>query len=208
MQRKVFRVEQMFAERRKAAAPAREAIDQLKALGELGRRDIGGDELRRELASVQEAIAHNKRELASLIGQSKDRRMTRAAGELGAAIAGMEKATQKILHQAETIDECARALAAGARTDYERGLAQDIQDHTAQVYEACNFQDLAGQRIAKVIDMLNTVDERLAAMLARCNGHAPVTPVRNSKGGGLINGPRLDGDVGHADQRDIDAMFG
>lgn len=208
MQRKVFRVEQMFAERRKVTSSARDAIDQHKTFNELRRGDTCDDALRRELASVQEAIAHNKRELASLIGQNKDRRMPRAAGELGAAIAGMEKATQKILHEAEAIDECARALAATAKSDYERGLAQDIQDHTVQVYEACNFQDLAGQRIAKVIDMLNAVDEQLATMLARCNGHAGAKPVRSTNGGGLINGPRLDGDVGHANQRDIDAMFG
>ncbi len=47
---------------------------------------------------MQETIAHNRRELAALIGDSKERRMARAAGELGAAVAGMEKATQKILH--------------------------------------------------------------------------------------------------------------
>ena len=102
MQRKVFRVEQMFAGRRGAPqAGEREAVDQLKALRELGgQHDITGDELKRELAFVQDTIARNRRELASLIGDSKQRRMARAAGELGAAIAGMEKATQKILHGA------------------------------------------------------------------------------------------------------------
>jgi chemotaxis protein CheZ len=135
--------------------------------------------------------------------------MARAAGELGAAVAGMEKATQKILHEAEGIDECARALTATLKDDYKRGLAQDIQDHTVQVYEACNFQDLAGQRIAKVVETLNLVEEQLLAMLARCNGRAAETPARQlAAGGGLINGPKLDGESGHASQRDIDAIFG
>ncbi len=210
MQRKIFRVEQMFAGRR-AASPAagkREPVDQLKALSDLGgRQDVTADDLKRELASVQDTIARNRRDLAGLIGDGKERRLTRAAGELGAAIAGMEKATQKILHEAEGIDECARALAATLKTDYERGLAQDIQEHTVKIYEASNFQDLAGQRIAKVIAALDLVEERLSAMLDGCNGRAAAAP-KPAPANGLINGPKLDGDAGHASQGDIDAMFG
>ena len=46
-------------------------------------------------------------------------------------------------------------------------------------------------------------------MLARCHGLAkPARRVqRLRRPRGLINGPRLDGDSGHASQRDIDAMF-
>ncbi len=213
MQRKVFRVEQMFASRRAAPqAGDRDAVDQLKALRQLGgRHDLGSDELARELAAVQDTIARNQRELAALIGDGKNPRFARAAGELGAAVAGMEKATQKILHEAERVDEYARTLGSTLKTDYERGLAQDIQDHTVQIYEACNFQDLAGQRIGKVIGTLNAIEEEVAAMLARCNAFAganvkPLTPEAPADRG-LINGPRLDGEGGHASQSDIDAMF-
>ena len=214
VQRKVFRVERMFVDRRAAAAieptaGERETIDQLKSLrNSAHRRDMSGDALKRELALVQETIAHNRREVAALIGESKERRMARAAGELGAAVAGMEKATQKILHAAEAIDDDAKALAAALRSDYERGLAQDIQERTVAIYEACNFQDLAGQRIAKVIDTLNLVERQLAAMLDRCNGRpAQAAAEKPAAGRGLINGPKLDGDCGHASQGDIDTMF-
>jgi chemotaxis protein CheZ len=210
VQRKVFRVEQMFAERR-AHAPVRafrrEPIEQIKTLSELGSRSVSGDELKRKLAVVQATIARNRQELAALIGASKERRMARAAGELGAAVAGMENATQKVLHQVEGIDECAKALTATLKDDYNRGLAQDIQDHTVQIYEACNFQDIAGQRIAKVIETLNLIEEQVSAMLARCDG-GPTEPVAKTAGDGLINGPKLDGDTGHTSQQDIDTMFG
>jgi chemotaxis protein CheZ len=209
LQRKVFRVEQMFAERR-GHTPARplrrEPIEQIKTLRELGSRSVSGDELRRELAVVRATMACNRQELAALIGASQERRMARAAGELGAAIAGMERATQKILHEAEAIDECAKALAATAKTDYDRGLAQDIQEHTVRIYEACNFQDLAGQRIANMIETLNLVEQRLSGMLARCDDGAEEPAIQPSRDG-LINGPKLDGDAGHASQTDIDEMF-
>ena len=102
MQRKVFRVEQMFAGRAAArpwsarrrtrraepkAAPARAEPPEAAAV----------QSLKRELALLHDTIARNKRELAALIGDGHERRMARAAGELGAAVDGMEKATEKIL---------------------------------------------------------------------------------------------------------------
>ncbi len=214
MQRKVFRVERLFGARRAGgqADGARDAIDQLEALHALGtRRDLSGDALMRELASAREVIARNRAAIGQLIGEDKTRRMTRAAGELGAAVDGMEKATHKILRAAEAIDDSAKSLGAALKSDFERGLAQDIQDQTMSIYEACNFQDLAGQRIAKVIGIMNRVEQQLADMLARCGAlagpgeaAAAAAPAQCS---GLLNGPKLDGDAGHASQHDVDALF-
>ncbi len=213
MQRKVFRVERMFGDRsaRAQAEGARDALDRLEALHALGNAPtLSGDALVRELESTRAAIACNSAQLSRLIGESKSRRMTRAAGELGAAIEGMEKATHKILQAAETIDDSAKSLGAALKTEFARSLAQDIQEHAMLIYEACNFQDLAGQRIGKVIGILNEVEEQLAAMLARYGaptGPSEATPAAPAENGGLINGPKLDGDAGHASQRDIDALF-
>ena len=169
-----------------------------------------GQELTRELAAIQSAILRNMRELSVLINDGNDRRMARAAGELGAAVESMESATQKILASAEAVDDCARALASALNDDYHHGLAQDVQDHVVRIYEACNFQDLAGQRIGKVIAMLMMVEERLVAMIQRHSGVGAGQPAQATKPApstGLINGPRLDGASGHASQLDIDAMF-
>jgi chemotaxis protein CheZ len=195
VQRKVFRIEQTFASPRATLAHERRNVTDDSAL-------------KRELVHIQDMIAAQKRTLAVLIGEGKERRMTRAAGELGAAIDGMEQATHSILKSAEGIDESAKALGAALKTEYERGLAQDIQDQVVQVFEACNFQDLAGQRIGKVIAMLGGIEQQLAAMLVQFGGtaRAPADAAKRTNGG-LINGPKLDGDTGHASQRDIDAMF-
>jgi chemotaxis protein CheZ len=117
-----------------------------------------GSVLARELAAIQSAILHNMHELSVLINDGKDRRMARAAGELGAAVESMETATQNILASAEVIDDCARALASALSDGYQRGLAQDVQDHVVRIHEACNFQDLAGQHIGKVIATLVMVE--------------------------------------------------
>ena len=159
--------------------------------------------LQRDLARLQDIFARQKRELAALMTDGHDRRMAHAASKLGAAVEGMEKATVKILKSSEVIDESAKALAATLKTDYERGLAQDIQESVVRIYEACNFQDLAGQRIGNVIATLSMIEDRLAALL----DPSKVQPTEKA-GNGLLNGPRLDGAGGHKSQSDIDAIFG
>jgi chemotaxis protein CheZ len=204
VQRKVFHVEQMFsATRASAVRPAALA------------KQCDGDDsaavasLMRELAAIQDTIARNKRELASLIGDGKERRMARAGDELRAAVDGMDDATQKILKSVEVIDESARALTATLKDDYKRGLAQDIQDNVVKIYEACNFQDIAGQRISNVIGTMTMVEDQVAGMLARCDNanSAVIAPVRPAPRSELLNGPKLDGDSGHASQIDVDKMF-
>lgn len=189
MQRKVFRIEQMMAsngERRRVPMPAPAASDH-------------------ELIALHDLITRHKRDLAALIHDGEQRRLTLAAGELGAAIESMEKATHDILKSAESVDASARLLGANAKSDRERVLTRDIQNQVAQIYEACNFQDLAGQRIGKVIEMLGMVEGQLAAILAHGNGAASPSAKSEDR---LLNGPKLDGASGHVSQRDIDILFG
>ena len=197
MQRKVFRIEQ--TERRAPAAAPTPPV----------RRDeaVGGDLLRRELNAIRATLSDTLRDLSALLTEGKERRMARAAGELGAAVEAMEKATDKILKSAEVIDDCAKSLGVAQKTDYERGLAQDIQEHATRLFEACNFQDLAGQRIGKVIATLGAIDQRVMDTIARCKG-GPQAAAAAAPTHALLNGPRLDGAGGHINQADIDRMFG
>ena len=211
MQRKVFRVERMF-DGRAAARPMGIAAEDKIAAPKAARPDAADgtvQSLKRELALLHDAIARNKRELAILIGDDRERHTAHAAGKLGAAVEGMEKATEKILKSTEVIDDSAKALAATLKDDYKRGLAQEIQEHVVKIYEACNFQDLSGQRIGHVIETLNKIEDQVEAMLERYSGQPnEALAAKPTSGHGLLNGPRLDGDSGHTSQRGIDKMFG
>jgi len=212
VQRKVFRVERMFGGRAAARPTGIAAPDQVVAPKDAPARaeqpaaDGTMQSLKRELALLHDAIARNKRELAVLIGDGRERRMAHAAGKLGAAVEGMEKATEKILKSTEVIDESARALSATLKDDYKRGLAQEIQEHVVKIYEACNFQDLSGQRIGHVIETLNMIENQVEDMLERHCGQPGEAPAAKP-GHALLNGPRLDGDSGHTNQLAIDEMF-
>ena len=76
--------------------------------------------------------------------------MSRFAHELDAAVKASEQATQKILAAAEEIDQAANNLSAAVKGNSEQGLAQDIRDRVIEIFEACNFQDVTSQRLAKV----------------------------------------------------------
>jgi chemotaxis protein CheZ len=205
VQRKIFRIEQTYGRSRPVtAAPLRaERHDQPSA--------ADTQSLKAELADIRDTLARNKRDLTALLGEGNDRRLVRASGELAAAVDGMEKATVGILKSVEVVDESAKALTATLKDDYSRGLAHDIQEHVVKIYEVCNFQDLAGQRIGNVIATLRAVEEQVAAMIERCDGNGAgnaSAAVKPRAGSSLLNGPRIDGDSGHASQRDVDKMFG
>jgi hypothetical protein len=126
VQRSVFRVEAMMASKRPAAPHARvPTYEQTPAR----KSSDNAQSLTAELALIREIIARNKRDLGGLIGDGKERHMARAADELGAAVDGMETATQKILKAVEVIDDSAKALTASLKESYNRDLAQDIQDN-------------------------------------------------------------------------------
>ena len=68
------------------------------------------------------------------------------------------------------------------------------------IFEACNFQDLTSQRVAKVRASVNSLDRQIARVLeelARADAAPP------------LSGPRLGDDAGqgHVSQSDIDSLF-
>jgi chemotaxis protein CheZ len=132
-------------------------------------------------------------------GTHSDAPLSRIDSELLAVVSGTEQATQKILAAAEEIDITANNLSAALNGKIEQGLAQDIQDLVIQIFEACNFQDLIGQRVAKVLTAMKFVEDHIARVLEEIK--------TASVAAAALHGPRLEGDRGHASQDDIDAMF-
>ena len=169
--------------------------------------------LRSELDGMKDAITSTKLEIATLHrSDSEGKGMRRVAGELDAVVEATERATTTILNAIEDIEthaSCIKAAKKGGNAD-----AEAILERTVAMYEACNFQDLTGQRIGKIVGVLKFVEERLDRMIGLWGGldafkgldgmPAPdaVDPDRS-----LLNGPKLDEDPGHVDQTDIDALF-
>jgi len=192
----------------KASEAAREMLDLYKAELAEARK------LKRELDAITEAITRTKQEIAALhqSGQAGGA-MHRVTDELDAVVGGTEGATNTILAAAESIDDAAKTLTAKLSGD-DQGIAGDIQDQVVAIFEACNFQDLTGQRITKVVNVLRFVEDRVARMteiwggLTSFAGIAPaVEEAEIGEEAGLLNGPALPEDEGRATQAMIDALF-
>jgi hypothetical protein len=188
--RRVFRIEQTAAARRMHQAPGAPALPH-------------HDEIIQALAALRATIATTPAQPAAdaVAARQTDaghpptpqtNGMADIADELDAVTAGTAQATQKILAAAEEIDQLADNLSAALKGKLEQELAQDIADSVLRIFEACNFQDLIGQRVAKVMKTLAAKEAEPAPA-----DDAPA-----------LHGPRRDGDKGHLSQSEIDAMFG
>ena len=151
----------------------------------------------------QRLVAELRLVLAAIRGQPHAKNgpanaPARIADELDAVTQDSDVAAQRILAAAEQIDQAANNLVGVLKGNFEASLAQDIRDRVTQIFEACNFQDLTSQRVAKVRASFERLDRQIAGTLdelARADTAPPP------------HGPRLGGDAGHVSQSDIDSLF-
>ncbi|MBL0406051.1 protein phosphatase CheZ [Microvirga aerilata] len=169
--------------------------------------------LKEQLDAIAGSIQRTKQEIATLHSRTPGGQVTSVTDELGAVVCGTEAATNCILAAAEEIDEITGALAPRL-TDGDAEMAQRISDKVITIFEACNFQDITGQRISKVVNSMKFIEERVTQMAHIWGGlesfsdvEAFQVPEREGDEA-LLNGPALDGDPTRTSQDDIDALFG
>lgn len=176
--------------------------------GDLSARDLS---LYQEVEGLSRFIRHAKAEIAALHpDEIKEKHLPTATDELDAIVGATEEATHIILDSVEKIELTANSLSGDAK--------ESISGAVTKIYEACNFQDITGQRISKVVRALKQIETKVAALVrAFGDENAPKTaepsdsdkPASSAGSGderGLLNGPQLPGNANS--QADIDAMFG
>ena len=192
-----------------SGAPQGMSQSDVEAIGASGLR-----QLKDETDTIHRAIIRTKQEIATLHASGfSNMEHGRVVRELDAVAGGTERATQQILAAAEEIDEAANNLCALLKHGQEQELAQDIRDQVIRIFEACNFQDLAGQRITTVMATLKFVEDHVTRMMEIWGGieafkdYAPAAAAERTRETISATGPKLDGDTGHATQDEIDALF-
>ena len=172
------------------------------------------EKLKVELDLIHDAISRTKREIAVLHGKSfNGEEMAKVNGELGAVVGGTEEATQQILEAAEAIDQAASAIGKVNSPDQQKILSEEISERVVSIFEACNFQDLTGQRINKVMTTMKFIEHHINVMMDIWGGvdaikaHAPAVIDERIGDARLLNGPKTAGEDGHVSQNDIDALF-
>jgi len=156
----------------------------------------------REIAGYIETMRH---EIGALqVNDLKNTRIPLAGEELGAIVQATEAATN-------TIMECAEAVM-GADASDPAAYKALVDEKMMVIFEACSFQDITGQRIAKVVETLQHIEERVSrfadVMQAKdidgfLNESERERAERRVKF--LLHGPQLSG--GGVDQAKVDEMF-
>src|SRR5712671_1820400 len=176
------------------------ALDRVEAVWRQRDHSSPTERVKFDLLEMAKAIAQTKAEIAAITpeGEAKGT-LLEATEELDSIVRTTEHATSTILAAAEHVQEIAWTLR-------ERGTESDACDalnrRATDIYSACSFQDLTGQRTRKVVEVLRFLEERITAMIDIWGGEA--APVSSPPAGSAGAPPRL-GDIEtapHLDQPD------
>ncbi|BAI71835.1 hypothetical protein AZL_011970 [Azospirillum sp. B510] len=123
--------------------------------------DISATDLRlyKEVVDLAKYIETAKQEIAALQpAEIRDEHIRTATDELDAVIGATEKATFAIFDACDAISAIAGQSEAGA--------SAKLNDQVTAIYEACNFQDITGQRISKVVRTLKHIESKVDMIIA------------------------------------------
>jgi chemotaxis regulatin CheY-phosphate phosphatase CheZ len=140
-----------------------DALQRIEAKIDAPRHDPQLDRVRMSIMEMAQAIARTKDEIAAIKPtQEVEGRFGEATEELDAIVTTTETATDDILRAAEQIQEVAWTL---RERGFEGPICDMLDERATDIYTACSFQDLTGQRTRKVISVLRYLEARINAMI-------------------------------------------
>ncbi|HLJ19454.1 MAG TPA: protein phosphatase CheZ [Stellaceae bacterium] len=186
----------------------------IAAVVEAVMKSLSGDvsiaefKLYHELQKLADYIQSAKREIAAIRpDEIRATHIPMATDELDAVVGATAEATGVILDSAEQLETVAGKVAGAA--------AEEIRNIATRIYEACNFQDVTGQRITKVVRALKHIEEKIDALLSAFGEgvrgpDVPVPPPAPSAPApsddkALLHGPSMPQEANKQD--DIDAIL-
>ena len=155
-----------------------------------------------EIQALQQQVQASLNQLTSL-PQWDVPRVKEAIEEVHTVVNATEKATTTIMEQAEGI---LNADAANPET-----YSTCVTDAVMQIFEACSFQDITGQRLARVTEILGDMEEQARLTMSVIASNAQGAQNENlsdrdqRKQDLMLHGPANEGEG--ISQDDIDALF-
>jgi len=167
-----------------------------------------------ELEALSLFIEETKAEIAAIRPEEiPDEHIPTATDELDAVVSATENATNVIMEAAEMIEQVAEKV--------DDASAEALSNAVTQIYEACSFQDITGQRIGKVVTALKEIEEKVETVVEKFGPDPETreerkrqrqaekdlseTPVSELDEEDLLEGPQLPDNANSQDE--IDALF-
>lgn len=182
------------------------------------------DGMNRDIPSIDVAVKDDLEELANYIRDTKAEIMNlspeeisedtlpSASVELDAIVSATEKATNAIMEATEIVEQIGDEI--GGET------AEKLTEATTQIFEACGFQDITGQRITKVVTAMQEIEAKIDDLIAAFSNDDDEAREERRRArdqkraekrqeaiaeGELLEGPQLPETA--VSQDDIDALF-
>lgn len=162
---------------------------------------ISHEALFTELQSLAETINQTRQAISqSQPSDISEKHIQTATDELDAIIGATEDATGAIMDNCEKIEEAVEGI------DEDKNEA--VITAVTNIYEACTFQDITGQRISKVVSALKSIEEKVDHLLKAIGGEAAEAEGKGaeedtrSEDEKLLNGPQMVGEAISQDEID------
>lgn len=168
-------------------------------------------QLKQELQQLSDVILETRREIASLQSPSAGQKLNSMTDQLDEVVKDTENATNSILEAVEIIADKNESLELNTSSPEEAECTEAISRSVMKIYEACNFQDVTGQRISKVVSTLTFIDERIASMIDILGGKDELVGLQTVEqktrfdGEVELNGPQAE--YQKISQDEIDSLF-
>lgn len=169
------------------------------------------DELKQELDALACYIHRVRREIAAIDHPVDDDHRFETMGEqMDAIVRATESATNTIMEATESSEDAIAKLGPLLADADQIALLDIISNNAGNVFEACSFQDITGQRVSRVAKSIVYVEERLNTLMMLMGvdevNRIEVEPAREkSEDEALLNGPQIEGR--RLMQSDIDKLF-
>jgi len=167
--------------------------------------------LKQELLGLFKYLKRVREEIAA-INRPADEELhfDNMSDQLDAIVKATEEATDTIMGCMEKNDEAVDELRKSITDEAQLALLDGISSNGAEVFEACSFQDITGQRITKVVKSVTYVEDRVNALInvwgkdeiERIEVQPETDMTEDEK---LLRGPALDGEG--ITQDEIDKLF-
>lgn len=156
-------------------------------------------ELAQIIDDLKKDIAHHQPE------HVKNSHIPDATDELDAVVTATAEATHKIMGVCEEMESLADTLDAPAR--------DELTGKVTQIYEACTFQDITGQRIKNVVSTLRVIESKVDKIMEVLGDkvglkvsdgkYEKIVSIHDEKS--LLNGPQMASKA--ISQDDIDKLL-
>jgi chemotaxis protein CheZ len=161
-----------------------------------------------EVESLAQYIVTAKSEIAALRpDEIMSTHLPSATDELDAIVGSTEEATNGILQAMESLESLTAEM--------PPEIAEKVTEAVTQVYESCNFQDITGQRITKIVRALKHIEAKVDALVSAFGDEISKYKVAQPEAASpepdsmsdaaLLNGPQLPDNA--SKQNDIDALL-